>query len=425
MTQSTANTVGTRPGRFVPGYIILVIGITLIGIGISITRPYLSLFGTDIIHMSPAALGLFMCMNALGSVIASTWLGKMSDTRTPKKDIMLFSAFCSVLGYASFLLLHHYVSLLIASTVLLGFGSAVFPQMFAYARESLTASKSGDSTFSLSTLRSFFSLAWVIGPIIGEWALGESHFNRLFMLTAAIFVVVCLLVMFRLHRRPAPNVRPTQAVAVLTNLKRREVLTACLSFIAVYTTTNMNSMCMPLLLTESLHAPQHVVGWIFSLCAGLEIPIMLGLGAIAYRVGKRVLLLAGSISGTFYFIGVGFAHATWEILSLQLLMATFISISVSIGMSYMQDFMPDALGSATTLYGNTSNIGAMLGSLLGGMIAQAFSFRTVFWCCAALAFISYILLLRIVAHPEQSLAKSETAERVHNTDNSASQTKEV
>lgn len=135
-----------------------------------------------------------------------------------------------------------------------------------------------------------------------------------------------------------------------------------------------------------------MVGWIISLSAGLEIPVMIAVGYLADRIGKRVLLLGGSVFGTVYFLGIALAHAPWELLALQMLCAVFVSIAVSIGMSYFQDFMPDAPGAATTLYSNTNSAGAMGGSLAGGIVAQVFGFRSVFWVCAALAAVSYLFL---------------------------------
>jgi len=367
---------------------------TLIGIGLSITRPYLSLFATNVIHMTPVKLGAFLCANALGGVVASTWLGKLSDSHRPKKDIILISSLCAGLGYGSFVFLHNYFILLFATTALLGFGSAAFPLMFAYARESAVSTQAGDSTFAISTLRSFFSLAWVIGPLAGAWVLSSLSYDGLFISTAAIFAVVFIVTLRRLKRRPSAGITAPTQISVLSNLKRFDVLTSCISFIAVYTAMNVNGIYMPLFVTKTLHAPQHVVGWVVSLSAGLEIPIMLVLGSLAMRIGKRTLLLAGAIFGGAYYVGCIFAYAAWQVLALQLFCALYIAINVSIGMSYFQDFMPTAPGSATTLYSNTSNVGAMLGSLIGGVIAQAFGFRAVYWFCALLSVVSYVFLLR-------------------------------
>ncbi|MFD1673216.1 sugar efflux transporter [Alicyclobacillus fodiniaquatilis] len=412
-------TAHSANSRFIPGFFTLTFGITLLGIGVSITRPYLSLFGTNVIDMTPAELGIFMCVNALGGIIASTWLGKMSDMRTPKKDIMIFSTLCAGVGYGSFIVLHSYLVLLIVTTILLGLGSATYPQMFAYARESIIATNQGDATFALTTLRSFFSLAWVIGPLVGAWVFSALHYNGLFTSTAIIFFAVFLLVLFRLKRRPAVGVRPTEFIAVSSYLKRRDILFACISFVAVSTASSMNGLYMPLLMTQTLHAPEHVVGWVFSLSAGLEIPIMLGLSSLAARVGKRIMLLFGSICGTFYYLGAAFTHAPWEMLLLQLLCAVFISINVSIGMSYFQDFMPDAPGSTTTLYSNTSNIGSMAGSLLGGAIAQTFSFRAVYFACVVLSILSYIFLLR--RKPKQTASTVEIPAKTPTTDDHVNQ----
>ncbi len=97
-----------RLSQRLPGFVILTFIITLLGVGVSISRPYLSLFSTNVIHMNPAQLGIFMCLNSLGGIVASTWLGKFSDTHSARKTVMLLSAFCSIFGYLSFVFLHNY-----------------------------------------------------------------------------------------------------------------------------------------------------------------------------------------------------------------------------------------------------------------------------------------------------------------------------
>lgn len=396
---SEAHPGSKRQFRYFPDFFVLTFAIILVGIGMSITRPFLSLFFTDIIHMSPLKLGIFTFMNGIGGIVASTWLGKLSDARTPKKTIIWISTICGALGYLSFIVIHGYWPLLIVSTILLGLGAAAYPQLFAYARESARLSMAGDATVAISTLRSFFSLAWVIGPLAGTWLLAAYNFNGLFSGTAVLFVAMLIVVVLRLQRRtvtaaPARSAAHPQNITLPQLLKRTDVWMTSISSTAVYTAMNMNGLYMPLLLTHTLHGPEHMVGWVVSLSAGLEIPIIIGVGMLAERVGKRPLMLVGSLFGILYYLGAALASHPWEMLVLQLFCATFVSIAVSIGMSYFQDFAPDAPGMVTTLYSNTSNFGAMAGSLLGGIVAQAFGFRSVYWLSLFLGVISFVFMLR-------------------------------
>lgn len=379
-----------------PDFVVLTFIITLLGVGVSISRPYLSLFSSNVIHMNPAELGIFMCLNSLGGIVASTWLGKFSDTHSARKTVMLLSAFCSIFGYLSFVFLHNYISLLIVSTLFLGLGSSTYPQVFAYARESASRSMKRDATFAISALRSFFSLAWVIGPLVGAGALGLVGYSGLFTLTAGLFVISFLLIVFKISKRQTSGreSRECQPVSLLTTLKRWEVLAACIAFILANSASQMNGLYMPLLLTKVIHAPEHMVGFVVSLSAALEIPIIIGLGTVAERFGKRLFLLLGCLSGAIYYVGISFANEAWEVLVLQIFCATFISMLVSVGMSYFQEFLPEAPGTATTLFSNTGNIGSLLGSIVGGFIAEFFNFRAVFIVCSVLALISFAFLLR-------------------------------
>ncbi len=289
-----------------------------------------------------------------------------------------------------------YIILLIVSTILLGLGSSTYPQVFAYARESASRSMKQDATFAISALRSFFSLAWVIGPLVGAGTLGLVGYDGLFTLTASLFVVSFLFIVFKISKNQAKVQEPheRQPISLLTTLKRWDVLASSIAFILANSASQMNGLYMPLLLTKVIHAPEHMVGFVVSSSAALEIPIIIGLGAVAERLGKRLFLLMGCLSGAIYYAGISFANQAWEVLVLQIFCAIFISMLVSVGMSYFQEFLPDAPGTATTLFSNTGNIGSLLGSIVGGFIAELFNFRAVFIVCSIFALISFAFLLR-------------------------------
>ena len=390
-----------------PGFILLTITIILLGIGISITRPFLSLYLTNVIHMSPFQLGLFMCLNALGGIIASTWLGKYSDATGARKGIMLLSSFASVLGYLAFLLLHQYVLLLIVTTLLLGLGSSTFPQIFAYARESAIRTRQQDATFAVSTLRSFFSLAWVIGPLAGATLLSISGFHGLFLITASLFLIAFFIVLWRLQNtknQSTPHQRPKDPISLWKTLKRWDVFAASIAFIFANSALSMNGLYMPLLVTKAIGAPQSTVGIVASLSAFLEIPIIILLGSIVGRFKKRSMLLIGCLSATIYYFGMAFSHSALEVLLLQIVCAINVSVLVSIGMSYFQDFLPHAPGTTTTLYSNTSNLGSLIGSIGGGLVAQLIDFRFVFVLCGILALSAlFFLYIGKTKKPEQLL----------------------
>jgi SET family sugar efflux transporter-like MFS transporter len=115
-------------------------------------------------------------------------------------------------------------------------------------------------------------------------------------------------------------------------------------------------------------------------------------GALAGRVRHRWLVAVGALAGVGYYGLVAVAGQTWLVVVAQLLSAVFVAAVMGIGISFFQDIMPDRVGSATTLYSNTSKISSMVaGPLIG--IAQAWGFRSVFAVSAALCAVGLVLLV--------------------------------
>jgi SET family sugar efflux transporter-like MFS transporter len=78
---------------------------------------------------------------------------------------------------------------------------------------------------------------------------------------------------------------------------------------------------------------------------------------------------------------------------LQILSAAQVSITGGIAISYFQDFIPEAQGTATTLYMNTTSIGSTLGYLLFGFISQVTSYGSLIILYTILAAVGLLFLV--------------------------------
>lgn len=170
----------------IQGYSLFVICMLLVGIGISITMPYLSLYSTEEFGMSTGAFGVFMAVSSLSGVVVNSLIAKRSDQGLDRRWIIISAMLSSALGYASYLVFDNFFFLLIAVTFFNGLGAAAMPQIYASAQESANESKSDDKTFAMSTLRSLVSLGFLVGPLGGTFILGFYGYKGLFLGTTAI-----------------------------------------------------------------------------------------------------------------------------------------------------------------------------------------------------------------------------------------------
>ncbi|MFD1908821.1 hypothetical protein ACFSQ7_39890 [Paenibacillus rhizoplanae] len=66
-------------------------------------------------------------------------------------------------------------------TIFTAAGAPAMPQLFASAREAVSASSSPDHALANSALRSMFSLGFISGPLVGAALLSRFGFQGIFL----------------------------------------------------------------------------------------------------------------------------------------------------------------------------------------------------------------------------------------------------
>ncbi|MCY0887466.1 MAG: sugar efflux transporter [Alicyclobacillaceae bacterium] len=374
-------------------YGLFVVCIGLMGVAMSLSSPYLSLYCTGVIGMTPGAFGVLLAVSSACGILVNSLVARRTDGRLDRKYIIMVATLSSACGYIAYLVCHNYFILLIAVGILAGCGAPAMPQIFAYARESMMASGSANKTLATSTLRSLFSLGFLLGPLIGTVVLVSAGYRGLFLGTAVILMGICVVVFVFLKRRPRAefevSIAPSEAIAPAAF--RPAIRKPFVAFILLYVCAFTYNLNTPLYVVHTIHAPQHDVGLLISVSAGLEIPIMIGLGTLARRFSNQTLMLYGCIIGMADFSLIGLSTHLWAIFAVQLLQASYIGVVMGNGLSYFQDLLPKTPGVATTIYANAQSLGVLIGNLAGGAMAQFAGYRNVYWLCLPLMAGAFVL----------------------------------
>ncbi|EHI97607.1 major facilitator superfamily MFS_1 [Clostridium sp. DL-VIII] len=388
------------------GYSLFIICMLLVGIGISITQPYLSLYCTEELGMSAGAFGIFMAITSLSGVVVNSFIAKRSDSEMDRKWIIISAMISSALGYASYLVFHNFFILLIVVSIFTGLGAAAMPQIYAYAQESANASKSDDKTFAMSALRSLVSLGFLIGPLGGTVILGYLGYKGLFLGTFMIFIIISFIVFFFLESRKVVKSNNThkKKSTEVTSLKSRQIMLPFIAFILLFAVNAVNGINTPLFIINELHGTHADVGLVVSISAGLEIPIMIVLGALSKKISNHALMIYGCFISIIYYVILSVSTNSWQLIAAQLLQATTVAIIMGNGLSYFTDLMPNSPGMSTTIYSNGSTIGRLVGNLGGGIIAQFAGFRHVYWVCLVIIVFSFLILWK--TRPNKKLEKA-------------------
>ncbi|WP_049369302.1 MFS transporter, partial [Staphylococcus epidermidis] len=166
-----------------------------------------------------------------------------------------------------------------------------------------------------------------------------------------------------------------------------------IAFILLHIGQWMYTMNMPLFVTDYLNEKERYVGYLASLCAGLEVPFMVILGILSAKLPTRTLLIIGSVFGGAFYFSIGVFKNFHMMLVGQICLAIFLAILLGLGISYFQDILPDFPGYASTLFANAMVIGQLGGNLLGGVMSHWVGLENVFFVSASSIFVGMILIL--------------------------------
>ncbi|WP_233868480.1 sugar efflux transporter [Paraburkholderia adhaesiva] len=419
----------------IPGFLPLAGATLMLGVAMSFTAPYLSLFGIERAGMTPFRLGIFMTAIATSGVIASTAAGRFSDATGKHRMLLLVSLGAATLGYLSLCVVRDYRLLLAVGVAFIGAGGCALSLVFSFSRAALPAADDAERTFASATLRTILSAAWVFGPAVGALVLAAAGFYGLFLFAAASFAA-CGAIVWRMreprtdehasqHLMPRPTARSVeldtadmaqhagqpltqaevqpvnppdlaraargQRVRAPEEVSSDGIMRAVVALTLIGLAANATMIVLPLYIVHGLHGTRLDVSIMLGLGAFMEIPMMLALGARASVLNKPRWLAACAVVHAVYFVAMSAAPGVNALIPMQILNAFVVAVTSCLGMTYVQDLMPSTPGRATALFFNAARLGSILSGVLSGMLVQAFGYRGTFLFCGLLAVCALIL----------------------------------
>ncbi|MGX5789733.1 sugar efflux transporter [Staphylococcus equorum] len=381
----------------IKNYKLFVVNMMLLGMGISITVPYLILFATNDLGMTSTQYGLLLALAAISQFIMNTIVARFSDTHNINRKVIIITALLmGAVSFSIYFYIHEVWIFIVMYAVFQGFFAPAMPQMYASARESINVSASRDrAKFANAVLRSMFSFGFLFGPLIGALLLGVNGYAGLFTGTVTIILFTLMLQVFFFKdiktKQTTTDVNHIEAKAP-NMLHDKALFVPFLAFILLHIGQWMYTLNMPLFVTKYLNEAEGYVGGLASLCAGLEVPFMVVLGILSAKLTTRVLLMLGGLFGGLFYFSIGVFESLVMMFVGQVFLAVFLAILLGLGISYFQDILPDFPGYASTLFANAMVIGQLCGNLLGGIMSHWVGLGNVFFVSATAIFLGMILI---------------------------------
>lgn len=381
----------------IPSFPILLLLNFMVGLSMSLFVPFSSIFGLDVVGMSNMAYGVFMTIMAVGGVVISTYIGKLSDRNISRKMLLVITSVAAIGGYIGFAYIRDYYLLSIVAFFLLGMASATMPQLWAHAREILESSEvpKREIPFVMNIFRMFTALAWTVGPAFAGWILVLVDFEGLFLLVALGFFICIIAVVAFIKDEPKERDMSGKQVVLGKFIFRPYIFANIVAMFLLHAATTINMQNIPQFVTKVLGGTEAHVGMIFSVPPVFEIPLMIAFGILATRLDLGWLIKLGFLFSFVYFLLLWNVTAPWQIYPLQLLSAANVAITAGLAVTYFQNFLPKEPGTATTLYMNAQKIGQTIGFLLFGYLSSLLSYENVFIICIIFTGGGFLILLTV------------------------------
>ncbi|WFE36062.1 sugar efflux transporter [Micromonospora sp. WMMD975] len=380
MALDTRPAVRAGPFRLLP----LALLFLTVGLSVAVVMPFLSLFLNTEVQADPVRVTVILVVAPLSGVVVASLVGRLSDRWPIRRRLLIGAALAGVVGTGLIAVVRDYWILLALTVTAMAFANSTFPQSFAYARQLLDRDSPGRAALGISAMRTVFSLAWVAGPPLAAVLLSSGGFRLLYATAAAMYALAALVVVARLKELPLPP-RPTadERGALPAEASRWRLALTVVTFTMLQCPMTLGVQVLPLFIGRDLRGDPADAGLVLGLCAALEIPLMLGLGALTARFRLRALILVGAGCGVVYYLIAAGASSVGVLLLAQPVNALFIAAVSGVAIAYVQDLLPGQPGRATTLFTNSFPIGAMLAGPLLGLSAQV-GFRWAYGMSAAL-----------------------------------------
>ena len=356
------------------------------GIYLPLMTLYLQGLGADL-----ALISIILTTSAIVGLAGSYVWGRLADRVGRRKPFYVGGLAAAALGYV-WLSQANSVGMAWSARLWDGLsGAAVMTVGLTMLGDALAASPNKGRSMGL--VRGSASLVWALGAFAGGRIADAFSLQTAFLICSGMFGISALIALLLQETPVAKPLAPVPApelakTAVGRAAKPRIGLPVLfLAGVVLWGATDMASSTMWPNYLGSLGYSKTTIGSLFSLAAFVEMPAMVVFGSLSDLVGRAIMLAAGG----FVF---AFVQASYIFIVQNLLALLGIQVVRGLGFgSYTASAMTFATeqgghenrGSNSGLFNAMSSAGMLAGTMLGGTVAQAFGFTTLYALCAVMA----------------------------------------
>ncbi|HEX7209998.1 MAG TPA: MFS transporter [Propionibacteriaceae bacterium] len=275
-----------------------------------------------------------------------------------------------------------------------GIGSAMFT-VSAFTLL-LTSVEAGVRGRAAGFFQAGFLIGGITGPAVGG-VLAAISLTAPFFFYAGTLVVAGTVGLVLLRRRSAEPTETAESVvsfrAVVSDARYQA---ACVTNLAQgWTSFGVRSSLVPVLVVELLHRPASWTGIAFA-CAAVVQTIAVGpAGRFTDTVGRRPAMILGGTVAAVSIMAVPFAPNIWLLIVVLCLYGVASAFLGTAPAAAVGDVAGSRSGTAVAVFSMCSDIGAIIGPLVAGLLADTLSYAAAFGAGAVLMLVAAALSWRM------------------------------
>ncbi|HWV21142.1 MAG TPA: MFS transporter [Devosia sp.] len=350
------------------------------GVTYAATLPYASLVGVDTLGLSPGLFATVMSVGAILGTFVSLGLGYVSDKLPDRRLLVLITALAGLLAHGMIYLWPTQLSFMIAMAVVMPVAGACYGQCFAYVRVYYLKHMPARADFMVTTMRTVFTLAWIIVPPIAGWVAAKFSIFNVFLMSslsyAAMGGIFALLISDRATavQMPAP-VRAEGASLLSTFVLPLGTLTGLVGLVVMTAAMRILSFTASLFIVGDLGGTVTDVGFYAGITAAVEAPCMLLLAYLTTRFSKETLLAAAGIVMAVFIGLVSILTNMTALYWLLVLNGLGTAALMSVNIAYVQDAIKGRVGLSTSLGDVVAIAANLLGAMAFGVLTSGGNYR--------------------------------------------------
>jgi MFS family permease len=356
-----------------------------VAVGFGVLVPVLPVFARSF-GVGNTEVGAVISAFALMRLVSSPfcgWLIKVFSERIIMATGIFIVAISSGLAGIS----HSYLQLLVLRGVG-GIGSAMFT-VSAFTLL-LTSVEAGVRGRAAGFFQAGFLIGGITGPAVGG-ALAAISLTAPFFFYAGTLAVAGTVGLLLLQRRSAkPEEEDAEsAVSFRALVRDARYQAACLTNLAQgWTSFGVRSSLVPVLVVELLHRPASWTGIAFA-CSSVVQTIAVGpAGRFTDTVGRRPAMILGGTVAAVSIMAVPFAPNIWLLIVVLCIYGIASAFLGTAPAAAVGDAAGTRSGTAVAVFSMCSDIGAILGPLVAGFLADTVSYAAAFGAGAGLMLVA-------------------------------------